>query len=309
MSERTKIWIRALRAPFLTVTIVPIALGAVIAWNEPGSFNRLNALLTLLGGICIHLGLNLSNDYFDHLSGNDEANTSPTPFSGGSRVIQDKLIPPYKILLASLVFFTLGGTLGLYLNRAVHGYFILGIGVTGVLIAVFYCAPPLSLGYRGFGEFLVCLGFGPLMVLGSYYVQKQNLSACALWASIPLGIFTALVLYVNEFPDYAADRAVNKKTAVVLLGRRKASALFPFILAGGYVLALSGIMTGFMPVYSLSILLTLPLAFSTAGTLKKNFDKIYELLPANAGMIKLHMSFGLLLIVGFILDKISKTWN
>jgi 1,4-dihydroxy-2-naphthoate octaprenyltransferase len=303
---KLKIWIKALRIPFLTVTIVPIILGSVIAYNETGHLNWLNFILALMGGSFIHMGLNLCNDYFDHISGNDEANSNPTPFSGGSRVIQDRLLPANSVLFASIRFFALGGMIGLYLNYIILGNVILGIGIIGICIAIFYTAPPLSLGYRGFGEIFVGLGFGPLMVLGSYYVQKQSLSVNPVWASIPVGVLTALILYINEFPDYSADASVNKKTVVVKMGKKKAAELFNYILLSSYVLILSGILLKFLPLSSLVVLLTIPLAIYITSTLKENHEKIQELLPANAGMIRLHLIFGLLLIASYLANSIIK---
>ena len=97
-----KIWSKALRAPFFTATIIPVALGSVVAWHDTDIFMWVRFIITMLGALLIHAGTNLANDYFDHLSGCDEANSTPTPFSGGSRVIQDGLIAPKKIIKESL---------------------------------------------------------------------------------------------------------------------------------------------------------------------------------------------------------------
>src|SRR5688500_15078906 len=98
---------RATRLPFLTATLVPVLVGtAVAAWE--GSFHLLRFVLALLGAACFHVGTNVANDYFDHLSGADEANPTPTPFSGGSRVIQQGLVGPRRMALLSAVFFLLG---------------------------------------------------------------------------------------------------------------------------------------------------------------------------------------------------------
>jgi len=300
-SGKSMIWIKALRMPFLTVTVVPVILGAVVACRETGHMNWFNFLLTLLGGCFIHLGLNLCNDYYDHVSGNDEANRHPTPFSGGSRVIQDRLLPARAVLFASLMFFILGAMIGLYLNHVLPGNVILWIGVLGVCVAVFYTAPPLSLGYRGFGEIFVALGFGPLLVCGSYYVQKQSLSIHPVWASIPVGILAALVLYINEFPDYSADSAVNKNTIVVKMGRENAAALFSVILLANYLITVSCALMGWIPFSALAVVVTLPLAVTVIITLNKNCYMIQELLPANAGVIKLHLISGLLLIGSYLI--------
>jgi 1,4-dihydroxy-2-naphthoate octaprenyltransferase len=301
---RTKIWLKAIRAPFFTATIIPVTLGAIIAWYDTDFFVWTRFWLTMLGALFIHCGTNLANDYFDYLSGCDQANPTPTPFSGGSRVIQEKLIAPKKILYVSLSSFVLGGTMGFYLNYLSKGNIILILGMVGVFLGIFYSAKPLRIGYGSFGELAVGIGFGPLMVLGAYYVQAQNLSLKVFLISIPLGILIALVLFINEFPDYVADRQVNKKTLVVILGKKKAIGLYHVLLIIVYLLIVLYIMFGVLPFICLISLLSLPLAFKAIVVSKKNFDKVYELLPANAATIGLHSLIGLLFCTGFVLDKI-----
>ena len=55
---------------------------------------------------------------------------------------------------------------------------------------------------------------------------------------------------------------------------------------------------------SLIVFLSFPLAIKAYVVSKNNFDKIYELLPANACTIALHSLIGLLLCAGFVLDKV-----
>lgn len=298
-----KIWLKAIRIPFVTATIIPVALGSIIAWYDTDKFMWMRFWLAMLGALLIHIGTNLANDYFDHLSGCDKANLNPTPFSGGSRVIQQGLIAPRKILYVSLVVFILGSVIGLYLNYLSGKNAILILGIIGVFLGFFYTAKPFRIGYGNLGELAVGVGFGPLMVMGSYYVQAQDLPFRIFLISIPLGILIALVLFINEFPDYAADKAVGKRTLVVILGKKRSVILYHSLLTVTYLTIISLVMFKFLPFICLIALLSLPLAFRAFVISKKNFDKIYELLPANASTIGLHSIIGLLLCIGFILDK------
>ncbi len=302
--QALKLWLKAIRVPFLTATIVPVVLGSIIAWYDTVNFGWMRFWLTMFGALLIHMGTNLANDYFDHLSGCDEANPTPTPFSGGSRVIQEGLIVPKKILCVSLASFILGGTIGLYLNYLCRGNTILILGIIGVFLGFFYTAKPFRIGYGSFGELAVGFGFGPLIVLGSYYVHAQSLTPEVFLASIPVGILIALVLFINEFPDYLADKTVGKRTVVVILGKRNAVALYHILLASVYLIIVSLVIFKFLPIACLIAFLSLPLALKAFAVSKKNFDKIYELLPANASTIGLHSLIGLLLCTGFVLDKI-----
>lgn len=303
------IWFRALRPKFFTATLVPVVLGSVVAWHSFGSFNWPYFLLALLGGIFINSGMNLANDYYDHTSGVDELNENHNPFSGGSRVIQEKLISPAWILRVSIICFSIGAGIGIFLDSLLPGHALLVIGLIGISLAFFYSAAPVRIGYTGLGEIACGLGFGPVMVMGAYYVQTGKLAWQPLWASLPVGILIALVLYINEFPDYEADKQARKRTMVVILGKRKAIQLYPILLILNYVFIVAGVIGGIFPLPALISLFTVPLAFKGIKVARENFDRILELLPANANTIALHLSLGLLLSGGYVLDKIIGIWK
>ena len=303
-TQRSKLWLRAIRIPFFTATIIPVTLGSILAWYKTDSFIWIRFSLTMVGAVLIHAGTNLANDYFDHIAGCDKANLTPTPFSGGSRVIQDGSIAPRKILSAALISFILGGTIGLYLNYLCDKNVILVLGIIGVFLGFFYTAKPFRIGYGSFGELAIGIGFGPLMVMGSYYVQAQHLSFNVFLISIPVGILIALVLFINEFPDYLADRSVGKKTMVVLLGKRNAVILYHMLLATAYLSIICLVAFKVLPLVCLIVFLTIPLALRAVVVSRKNFEKIYELLPANASTIALHSLIGALLCLSIAVDKL-----
>lgn len=302
-----KLWIKAVRAPFFTATIIPVLLGTVIAWVHTGRMFLVKLLLTLIGVIFVHAGTNLTNDFYDHKSKNDELNLHPTPFSGGSRIIQQGLIPSKRIFYSALMFFGLGSVVGLYLNSVSKGNMILILGLVGVLLGFFYTAEPLRIGYLGVGELVVGFGFGPLIVSGAYYIQAQRMSLEPFLASIPISILIMLVLYINEFPDYEADKLVNKRTWIVKLGKERAIKIYYLLLALVYLTIVSGIIFHFLPLFSILAFVSLPLSLKAIAISWKNYNKIEELLPVNAITIKLHSIIGLLLIMGYFFDKLLFT--
>src|SRR3989338_4543809 len=169
-------WIKAVRAPFFTAAIIPVVLGSLAAWHDTSKFYWMRFILTLIGGVLMHAGTNLANDYFDHLSGCDEANKTPTPFSGGSRGIKEKFIPPVHVLYASLASFTMGSAIGLYLNYKCGGNVILILGIIGLLLGFFYTVKRARIVYGGIGEVAGGLGVGPILVMGAYYVPAPSLN-------------------------------------------------------------------------------------------------------------------------------------
>ncbi len=293
-----------MRAPFFTATIIPVVLGSVVAWYDIGRFMWMRFWLTLVGAVLIHAGTNLINDCFDHVAGCDEANPNPTPFSGGSRVIQEGLISAKGIFYFAATCFMIGGAIGLYLNYLSGRNVVLILGAIGIFLGIFYTARPFRIGYGSFGELAVGTGFGPLMVMGAYFVQAQTLPFKIFLISIPIGILIALVLFINEFPDYQGDKSVGKRTLVVILGKKSASILYHLLLSAVYLSIVFLTAFRYMPKFTVLTFLSLPLALKAFFVAKNNFDKIYELLPANAATIGLHSLIGILIILGFVLDKI-----
>ena len=293
-----------LRAPFFTASIVPVILGAAVAWSYTGHFEIFPFLLTLVAGVCLHAGTNVANDYFDHRSGNDEINVDfVRPFTGGSRLIQKGLLSPRTVLTEAVVLFAIGGLIGLYLT-VTRGPAILVLGIIGAFCGFFYTAPPVNLAARGIGELVVGINFGILMTLGSYYVQVRQFSQGAFLASLPVAILIADVLYINEFPDLAADRAVGKNHVVVRLGKEKAVWGYLTLTLAAYLSILIPVITHAVPAYCLLGLVTLPLAVRAMNVAILNYSDSKKLAPANAATILIHALTGILVAVGFILARI-----
>ncbi|MGB2981718.1 MAG: 1,4-dihydroxy-2-naphthoate octaprenyltransferase [Candidatus Zixiibacteriota bacterium] len=300
MKEFVKKWIKAIRAPFFTASAIPVLVGTALAWNMTGKFSLYKFILVLVGVPLFNAGTNLANDYYDHKTGNDDINTSLTPFSGGSRVIQNGVIPAKHMLIGSFLFFGLGSVVGLYLNAITPGNLVLYLGIFGLLSGFLYTATPVLIGYRGVGELVVGLNLGTLTIIGSYFVQAHSVSWPVFWMSLPIGFLVAAILYINQFPDYEADKAVNKKHLVVRLGKRRAVYGYYLLIASTYLVIAGSVLFRMVTPFALVSFLTLPLAIGAVRTLKSNYDKIAELIPAQAKTIQTHLFTGLLLTLGLI---------
>jgi len=301
--KKVKTWFDELRAPFFTGSIVPILLGTIIAWVRVATFHWGYFLLTLIGGVCLHAGTNVANDYFDHLSGADEHNYEfVRPFTGGSRMIQSGLMSPREVLTESLICFALGSLMGLYLTY-VRGPIVLLLGVIGIFSGFFYTAPPFRLVATGLGEVIVGLNFGVLMTLGAYYVQAGALAWEPVVAAVPVATLIAGVLYINEFQDAPADAAAGKTHLVVRLGRKAAVRGYEVMIAATYLSIVVGVAARIISPFTLLGLITLPIAINAVRTARAHHDHYLKLAPANVGTIMIHMLTGALLSVGYILDK------
>ncbi|MBC8183165.1 1,4-dihydroxy-2-naphthoate octaprenyltransferase [candidate division KSB1 bacterium] len=301
--NKVKLYLMELRAPFFTATIVPILLGTAIAYNLNSAFNWSYFLLTLLGGLLLHGGSNVINDYFDHKSNNDELNKEfVRPFTGGSRMIQEKLLTPKEVLVEAIVCLVLGSAIGIYLTIKI-GWVILAIGIFGVFSAVFYVDPKVKLVSRGIGELFIGLNFGIAMTLGAYYVQTGLFSWIPIIASIPVAILIAALLYINEFQDAKADEAVGKNHLVIRLGKKRAVTGYVLLMIATYLAVVIGVVTDSLPPITLIALLTMPIAFKAIKVAQENYEDSAKLVPANVSTILNHLLTGLLLIVSFFVDK------
>lgn len=301
-----KKWIIAIRAPFFTGIIMPILIGATLAFYETGEFHWGLFFITLLGGIFAHAGANLANDYYDHKTGDDEANKNFTPFSGGSRVIQNKLVSPAGVLTAALFFYGLALGAGIYLTAQTPGYWVLILAVAGFIGGYFYTAGKFAFSYNGFGELMILINFGILPVMGAYYVQTGYFSLSSFLSSFPIGFLITAILYINEYPDYDADKSVGKNHLVVAWGRKKAAAGYYFLMFGNYALLIAAVVTGYLTPYALLALLSFPLALKTVKHFARNMEKVPDIVPAQAGTIQVHALVGLLMSIGCITGALLK---
>lgn len=298
-------WVVKLRAPFFTATVVPVLLGTALAWARHGAFEWWVFALTMVGALCLHAGTNMTNDYFDHTWGSDEVNTEfANPFTGGSRLIQMGLVRPQEMLWQGVAFFIAGGLIGVFL-AITRGWTVLWLGLFGAFCGFFYTAPPFRLARTGVGEVAVGLCFGPLMVLGAYYVQTQSVAPEPLIAGLPVGLLIALILWINEFQDTPADASVGKDHLVVRMGRRGAATVYGLLLLAVYVSTAAGVVFGGVTPGVLLALLTLPLAIRSYRVAREHYDHPRQLVPANATMVQVHLLTGLLLSLGYLVQGLA----
>jgi 1,4-dihydroxy-2-naphthoate octaprenyltransferase len=239
-------------------------------------------IVTVVGIFAIEVAKNASGEIVDFDSGADRgvAPEDASPFSGGKRVLVDGILTRGETLGISALSYLIGIVTGLAIAAAREPR-VLWLGVIGIACAFFYHAPPFRLSYRGLGEFVVALCYGPLIATGAYLVQRGHVSADVLLLSLPLGLLIGAFLWINEFPDYAADRAAGKRTLVVQIGRPRASRLFAMIVAGAFVWLAALPLAGVRPTVLLGLAGAIPGSLA-AIRLWKSPESTPELIPAQA---------------------------
>ncbi|MGY5872288.1 MAG: prenyltransferase [Candidatus Thorarchaeota archaeon] len=323
--SKVRIWLQEVKLGIIPASIVPIFVGTAIAYGLHGVFYLDLFLATLIAGVFLHWGADVTNDYFDHTeekTGSDDINVEfIRPYSGGSRTIQQGLLTPREVAIGAVVCYLVALIFGIYLVLQV-GWVILAFGLIGAFLGFFYSTPPIRLVKRGVGELIIGITFGIMMVVGSFYVQVQTpipLTPSILnpfnwvtiipfdqfleagFVSIPCAILIALVLYINEFPDYKADRDANKRTFVVRLGRKHAAKGYALLMSAVYAGVVVMVFFDMIRLEALLALATLPLGVLGIVTALRHYDESAKLAPANWSTIMNQLLTGLFLTLGYIL--------
>jgi len=186
-------------------------------------------------------------------------------------MIQDGLMTPRAVLTEAYVLWAAGAAVGVTLSMMLKSVFIVALMLVGLLGGYFYTAPPVRIGYRGFGEATFAVIFGVLPVAGAFYVQAGFIEAWALVPGVLTGALVGLILFINEFPDEEADRAGGRWNIVLMLGRKGAALVYATAALLTPVSIVVAVVLRALPVHALaatlpSLLLAKPLLWAFGDT-------------------------------------------
>jgi 1,4-dihydroxy-2-naphthoate octaprenyltransferase len=208
------------RPLFLGGGFLMFALGAAIAYASGHAIEVTRYVLGQSIVTAFQLMTHYANDYFDYEA--DRLNTTPTKWSGGSRVLPNAELPRSVALIAAIVLAVIGCVLALILGDA-----LLTVAAIAIL-AWTYSAPPVRLCARGLGEVATAIVVTVLVPWLGFAIQAPDLRGLELLALsvVPLALLQFAMLLAIEFPDAAGDEAANKRTLVVQLGAKRAAKLY-----------------------------------------------------------------------------------
>jgi 1,4-dihydroxy-2-naphthoate octaprenyltransferase len=281
-------------------SMASIFLGACAAASA-GYLNFYWLIITIIGIFAIEVAKNASGEVFDFDSGNDQAVSEKdrSPFSGGKRVLVDGLLTRAQVIGIASVCYLIGIATGLIIVFYKEPM-ILWIGMIGVGAAFLYHAPPLKLSYRGLGEIAVAFCYGPLISIGTFLVQGDELPASLLFTSSILGLLIGNFLLINEFPDHHADTHAKKMTLVVRLGRATAARLFSGIFGLSLILLLLLPFNSFATTLLLG-LIALPTGFSASNRLHQDHEHTANIIPAQAQTLITFLLFAIGAGIGYLI--------
>jgi len=294
-----KIWLMQIRLPFLVLAPISVLVGVSVAVYESYPLNALYLALAFVGALLAHIAVNVLNEYFDYKSGVD-FKTVRTPFSGGSGVLIEGLLNPRSVYIFGLACIAAIIAIGGYFYY-VHGPAILPLGALGIVVVYFYTthltrSPLLCAIAPG-------LGFGPLMVLGTYFALTGTYSLAAGLASIVPFFLVSNLLLLNQFPDVEADASAARRHLPIVIGRKGSSDVYALLLLAAYVALVVSVLVGVLPYMALFGLLTLPLGLMAVKGARKYYDEIENLIPVMGRNVLLTLLLPLLMAIGIIISS------
>jgi 1,4-dihydroxy-2-naphthoate octaprenyltransferase len=287
-------WIRAIRLKFLLASLIASAIGISFAFWKYSSFDLNYALLTMAGVFSLHASIDLLNDYWDYKRGIDKV-VKRTKFSGGSGVIPENILSPQSVYKAAMLLLIIGISIGGYFTL-LRGPLVAVILVFAVLAIFFYSSKIVNFGLA---ELFVGIK-GALIVIGSFYVQTSFIEFPVIFLGIIVGLLSSSVLLINSFPDYKADRLGGRRTAVIILGKKRSYKIFSMIVMAVYALILIGIFVNYLSVYSIACLASTPYSLRAIRELRENYEGSDALLPAMASTIKYSRITSLALLISML---------
>ncbi len=288
-------WFLASRPWSFSMTAISVSVGSALGAIDE-NFSWALYLFTLLAAILLHAATNLINDYYDVKSGVDTLKVSTAQYRPHPLVEGE--LNAEQVRWAAYVLYGLSLAIGIYL-AVTRGWLLLWIGLIGAFSSFFYTAPPLKYKYSALGEISVFLMWGPLMVAGSYFVQRQAFSMNAVWISLPFGILVALVLLANNIRDIIHDRDKGIVTLATVLGPYKGLQLYATLVVLAYLGIVLMSFVGPLYLWSLIVLLSVPLAIGLLHQMMKQVPA-----DADARTAKLDTAFGVLLVISLVLEGV-----
>ena len=216
-------WWLAIRPKTIPASIGPVLLGSALAASGD-SVDLLIFVLAALCAILLQIAVNLANDLFDGLAGVDTEERL-----GPARMVQSGFISVRAMSIGLALFTVAAMVCGLTL-ASLTDWRLLWFGLACVVAVFAYSAGPIPLASAGLGEVAVLVFFGWIAVMGSDWLQSNELSWTAFWYGTSAGLFSVAILLVNNLRDIPTDQHTGKHTLAVRLGANRTIALYRVVL-------------------------------------------------------------------------------
>lgn len=300
--KEAKNWLALMRFPFLVLTPPCVLLGVAVALWTHSHVSLWQVVLVLVAALAGHISVNALNEYMDFRTGVD-LQTEQTPLSGGSGTLRAQ--PQLAPLALGIGLGSLGLTsvIGLHF-MLVRGWWLLPVGLLGAALVLFYT--PWITRIAAICAVATGLGFGTVMVNGTAFALTGTYTWAAFVASLgPFFLLNALLL-INHMPDAEIDKQMGRRNLPILLGRKRAGAVYGLFLLGVYLSLGLGVAVQVLPPLSLLGLLTLPLAVMTSIGAYRYAEDTPRLVPYLKYDLWINVATPVLVAIGILIAVLAR---
>ena len=297
-TEREHLWQAAIKWPLYSVAIMPVILSAGWELGNSGNIRLGQFIGFLIASILILIWENLTNDLFDDETGIDKYKFHSVVALTGNKTTVSR-VAYFSLLVGLFIIFILA------LKSHITVLFL-------VLICCFlgylYQGPPFRLGYKGLGEPLCWIAFGPLATAAGLIVisPKSNLHAIPWGTALMVGagpaLATTLVLFCSHFHQISQDAAAGKKSPLVVLGTHRAAKVLPWIVGMIFLLELIPVLNGIWPITTIICLISLPSGLDLIRLIEKHHHQPELIKNSKFSALRFQTINGLCLSIGFAIS-------
>ena len=210
-----------LPAVFMSAT-APAVLGVLLSIERIGKLPILLTIFLILIPSLMNAAVNILNDYFDYVSGNDTAEN--ITYESDAPLAYHHVQNPKPAFWIGILLFLISVLMGIYVI-SIAGFLPALIGLAGAIVAITYSGIKLATSYLPIGEVLAGFTMGCLIPLGVYSALTGEISWLLLYKSIPMMLIVTEFMFLNNTCDMVRDTAVGRKTLPILIGQKKAQKL------------------------------------------------------------------------------------
>lgn len=286
-------WMIAVRPWSIPASAMPIIVTLAYLFWKGAEISWLNGALALVGMILFHLAGNTWSDYFDYKKKVDADDTY------GAKTLTTRMFEPSEIKWLSIGLMTAGMACGIAL-LIMTGLPLLWIGIAGVICTLLY--PMMK--FNALGDLDILLTFAFLPTIGTSYVATGAIDWSVLIVALPVGLITDGILHCNNTRDMLTDKRAGIQTMAMSLGTKWAARLYWFEMVFPFVWVGACSIIGIMPIYTVLIFLTIPIALACATTMQKSVGQGPLLLAdLDVRTANLQLMFSVLFSIAFVLGK------
>ncbi len=305
--EMIQAWMAAIRVKTLLIPTIQVMTCVSLASRFTEKLSWGIALGAWFVSVLITIGTNLINDVIDFEKGGDSVNPL-----GQLKVIRLRLLSKRSVKAAGFGAFIAACLIAWMLPVSNAVFFLV---LLSCVCGYCYTGGPYPISYNGLSEVFILLFYGGVCILTGFYVLTGMINASSFLLAFQMGCLAILPNALNNYRDFKADRAVNKKTLAVRFGLNFAQREIGFLIIFPFLINLLWLQTGF-PLAALLPLCLLPLVvlFLRQATkplplysqteysgqdimiLRTYYNKLFAL------GIAVHFLFGIALVLAFLLS-------